>query len=291
MSLYHLSNEYLSVSISDKGAELQSIVHNGTGFEYMWSGNPDYWAKKSPVLFPIVGGLKNNTYHYSGNDYVLGRHGFARDRVFTVINQSAESILFELTSDAESLLVYPFQFVFQIGYQLTKNSIKVNYLIKNTDTKKLYFSVGAHPAFAVPFAKDTVFEDYYLQFSQPEHTGIWPLSPEGLIKEESVPFLKNEDKISLQKSLFYGDALVFTSLQSNTISILCHKHAHGIKVSYQQFPYMGIWSAKNADFVCIEPWCGIADHVNATGKIEEKEGIHSLNTGEEFNRNWSVTVF
>lgn len=291
MSLYHLSNEHLSVSISDKGAELQSIVHNGTGFEYMWSGNPDFWAKKSPVLFPIVGGLKNNTYQYKGNNYVLGRHGFARERVFTVINQSANSILFSLASDTESLLVYPFQFIFQIGYQLDKNSIQVSYHIENTDTKELYFSVGAHPAFAVPFVTDTVFEDYYLQFSQPEHTGIWPLSPEGLIKEKAIPFFENQDKMGLQKSLFYGDALVFKSLRSDSISILSHKHTHGIKVYYQQFPYMGIWSAKDANFVCIEPWCGIADHVNTSGKIEEKEGIHSLKAGERCNRSWSVTVF
>lgn len=291
MSLYHLSNEYLSVSISDKGAELQSIVHNGTGFEYMWSGNPDYWAKKSPVLFPIVGGLKNNTYQYGGNTYLLGRHGFARDRFFSVVDQSVDSILFSLASDTESLLVYPFQFVFQIGYQLDKNSIQVSYRIVNTDTKELYFSVGAHPAFAVPFVKDTVFEDYYLVFNQREYTGIWPLSPEGLIKEDAVSFFENQDTITLQKSLFYGDALVFKSLRSDSISILCHKHAHGIKVAYQQFPYMGIWSAKNADFICIEPWCGIADHVNTSGKIEEKEGIHSLHAGEQFIRNWSVTVF
>ncbi len=202
MSLYHLSNEHLSVSVSDKGAELQSIVHKQTGYEYMWSGNPDFWAKKSPVLFPIVGGLRNNTYQYRGNDYVLGRHGFARDRVFTVVDQSADSIRFALTSDTESLLVYPFQFVFQIGYQLDKNSIQVSYYIENTDTKELYFSVGAHPAFAVPFVKDTVFEDYYLQFSQPEYTGIWPLSPEGLIQQEAIPFLKTKIKSTYRNLCF-----------------------------------------------------------------------------------------
>ncbi len=291
MQLYHLSNEHLSVSISDKGAELQSIVHKITKLEYMWSGDPDFWGKKSPVLFPIVGGLKNNSYQYNDITYQLGRHGFARDRMFTVVEQSEDAILFSLSSDAESLLIYPFHFSFFVGYRLEENNIHVSYRVKNTDEQDIYFSVGAHPAFAVPLVTGTVFEDYYLQFSEKEDTGIWPLSPDGLIKEEPIPFFKNNDQVALQKSLFYGDALVFKSLRSTAISILCNKHAHGLKVSFPGFPYMGIWSTKDADFVCIEPWCGIADSVNTTGRLESKEGIYHLPVGENFQRSWSVNVF
>jgi len=291
MSLFHLSNDILSVSISDKGAELQSIVNHTTGLEYMWSGNPAFWGKKSPVLFPIVGGLKDNTYQFKGNSYQLSRHGFARERLFNVTEQSTDAILFSLTSDTDSLSVYPFRFSFYVGYRLEENNIHVTYKVENTDEQEMYFSVGAHPAFAVPLAEGTTFEDYYLQFSEKEDTGIWPLSAEGLIKEEAIPFFQNNDQIALRKSLFYGDALVFKSLRSTAIAILCHKHAHGLRLTYHGFPYMGIWSSRDADFVCIEPWCGIADNVNTSGRIQEKEGINKLNTGGHFERTWSVTLF
>lgn len=291
MQLYHLSNQYLSVSISDKGAELQSIVHRITELQYMWSGDPNFWGKKSPVLFPIVGGLKNNSYQFNNTSYPLGRHGFARDRMFTVVQQSDDAILFSLSANAETLLVYPFKFSFFVGYRLKENNIHVSYRVENTDEQEIYFSVGAHPAFAVPFVAGTVFEDYYLQFNEKEDTGIWPLSPEGLIREEAIPFFKNNDQVALQKSLFYGDALVFKSLRSTAISILCNKHSHGLKISFPGFPFMGIWSTKDADFVCIEPWCGIADSVATTGKIEAKEGIHQLSVGENFQRSWSINVF
>lgn len=291
MQLYHLSNNFLSVSISDKGAELQSIVHRITTLEYMWSGDPDFWGKKSPVLFPIVGGLKNNNYQFNNATYQLGRHGFARDRRFTVVAQSEDAILFSLSSDAETLLVYPFHFSFFVGYRLEENTIHVSYRVENTDKQVIHFSVGAHPAFALPMVKGTAFEDYYLQFDTKENTGIWPLSADGLIQEEAIPFFNNNDQISLRKSLFYGDALVFKSLQSTAISILCNKHSHGLKVSFPGFPYMGIWSTKDADFVCIEPWCGIADSVSTTGRLDAKEGIHHLFAGESFHRSWSVNVF
>ena len=291
MQLFQLSNEFLAVSISDKGAELQSIVHRSNGLEYMWSGNPEFWGKKSPVLFPIVGGLKNNCYQLNGNSYRLSRHGFARDAVFKIAEQTEDAVLFSLSADEKSFLVYPFSFAFFIGYRLKENTLSVTYRVENKDRQNMFFSVGAHPAFAVPFVPGTVFDDYYLQFNEKENTGIWPLSAEGLIREAPQPFFRNNDQIALHKSLFYGDALVFKSLRSTSISILSHKHAHGLCVSYSNFPYMGIWSAKDADFVCIEPWCGIADSVNASGKLEEKEGIHLLPAGESFERSWSVRLF
>ncbi|HCL06563.1 MAG TPA: aldose epimerase [Chitinophagaceae bacterium] len=291
MQSYHLSNDHLSVSISDKGAELQSIVHSVTKLEYMWSGDPIFWGKKSPVLFPIVGGLKNNSYQFNDTRYQLGRHGFARDRRFTVVEQSNDSVLFSLSADAESLLVYPFHFSFLVGYRLEGHTIHVTYKVENTDDNDIFFSVGAHPAFAVPLVEGTVFEDYYLQFNEKEDTGIWPLSPDGLIKEEAMPFFHNNDQIPLRKSLFYGDALVFKSLRSTAISIVSDKHSHGLTLTYSGFPYMGIWSTKDADFVCIEPWCGIADSVNTIGTLETKEGIHQLAAGESFERSWSLNVF
>lgn len=289
--MYQLSNEKISVSISPSGAELQSIKHVTTGLEYMWSGDPTFWGKKSPVLFPIVGGLKNGTYTFDGITYAMGRHGFARERIFEVTEQTSSSITFSLSSDEASIKVYPFHFRFSIQYALAENSVRVLYRVENIGNKPMYFSVGAHPAFSVPLIDGDSFEDYYLELNQQETTGIWPLSPEGLIKEAPTPFFSNNNRIQLSKSLFYGDALVFKGLKSDCISILSNKHSHGLSLSYNNFPFMGIWSAKDANFVCIEPWCGIADSVLASGNLEEKEGIHLLEEQNVFERSWSVTVF
>ncbi|MFB6457392.1 aldose 1-epimerase family protein [Chitinophaga sp. Hz27] len=289
--MVRLSNEKLTVTIAEKGAELQSIIRNDNSFEYMWSGNPDFWGKKSPVLFPIVGGLKHNSYQYNGQTYTLGRHGFAREMNFVVTEQGPDSVLFSLIDNEATHKVYPFKFIFSVRYVLTADELKVTYHVKNTGDELMYFSVGAHPAFKVPLAEGSAFTDYYLEFEKVENAGRWPLTAEGQIAAFSVPFLNNTNKLPLQKSLFYEDALVFKNLASHTISIKSDLTGYGIRVHFEGFPYMGIWSAKDADFVCIEPWCGIADSETATGDLTEKEGINVLHPGQLFDRTWSAVFY
>ncbi|MBC7651313.1 MAG: aldose 1-epimerase family protein [Deinococcales bacterium] len=286
-----ISNDILNVTIAAKGAELQSIYNKQTRLEYMWDADPNFWAKRSPVLFPIVGGLKNNSYEYNGKQYQLPRHGFARDMAFEVENQTENSVTFFIQSSAETLLIYPFEFKFSVVYTIKNNQLTVTYIVENKSKEKLYFSVGAHPAFKVPLVSGDSYTDYYLQFSNTETTGIYPLSTDGLIELEPLPMLDNTNQLPLTKQLFFKDALVFKTLQSTSISILNNKNTNGLKLSYQGFPYMGIWAAKNADFVCIEPWCGIADNVNTSGKLEEKDGINALDANENFTRSWVVELF
>ncbi len=289
--MFEISNEKISVHISAAGAELQSIVSKENGLEYMWSGDPAYWGKKSPVLFPIVGGLKNGSYKHQGITYQLGRHGFAREREFTVRSHSSNSIRFSLVSDETTKEVYPFDFIFSIDYTVSENSLTVKYNVENIGDETLLFSVGAHPAFKVPLVDGTVYEDYALEFSAQETAGIYPLSAEGLIEKHTEPLLNNSNRIPLTKALFAKDALVFKELQSNYIGIINTKNVNGLKLHYSDFPFMGIWAAKNADFVCIEPWCGIADSVDAAGELAEKEGINKLSPGNIFERAWTVEVF
>ena len=289
--MLELENKYLRVSISTKGAELQSIYHKELELEYLWGADPTFWGKKSPVLFPIVGGLKDNTYHYNGTSYQMSRHGFARDMEFKVVAQSNGSISLQLKANEASLKQYPFLFSFTITYSLEKNCLSCNYQVSNVDIKPMFFSVGAHPAFKVPLVEGTSFEDYYLLFEKNETAGQWPLTPDGLIKSAPIPFFHTNNRIDLSKPLFYGDALVFKDLQSNSISLITDKSKHGFKFNYHRFPFMGIWSTKDADFVCIEPWCGIADNENTTGELKQKEGINLLVPGELISRTWSVELF
>lgn len=285
-----LKNDKLQVVVAEKGAELQSIVRTDLGQEYLWHAGPE-WAKKSPVLFPIVGTLKNNSYTYKGKNYTLGRHGFARDKVFTLTEQTDHQLRFTLSDTEDTLRVYPFHFTFHVVYTLLDTALKVTYVVENTGKDTMYFSVGAHPAFKVPLTEGTEYEDYYLAFNEEENDGVWPLSADGLIEPTPEPFLVKTHKLQLKHSLFYNDALVFKTLASNIIELKSDKSPRGLKLQYDGFPYMGIWAAKDADFVCIEPWNGIADSVNASGELTGKEGIHILEKGKHFERSWTVTLY
>lgn len=286
-----ITNEYLQVKVSTKGAELQSIIRKDNQLEYLWSGDPAFWGKKSPVLFPIVGNLKNNTYYYKGEPYQLGRHGFARDMEFNVIEHTEHHITLNLSDSDTTRKNYPFSFSLNIRYTLQDASLVVSYEVQNTGDETMYFSIGAHPAFKVPLEEGTSYEDYSLHFSDAETADVWPLSASGQISRTPAPYLNNIRELPLKKEMFYNDALVFKDLASTAISIRSEKTPHGLTVRYAGFPYMGIWSAKDADFVCIEPWCGIADHDDASGKLEEKEGILPLSPEGIFRQQWSVILF
>ena len=286
-----LSNDKLVVEINTLGAELQSVYSKETKHEYLWNADPQIWAKHSPVLFPIVGELKNGSYTYRDTTYKLGRHGFAREKQFTVTDHTETSITLTLTDSEETREVYPFLFSFSIQYTISDNRLYVIYTVKNTGDEYLYFSVGGHPAFKVPLTNDVSFEDYYLSFSQVENAERYPLSSGGLIETTPVPFFENAERLPLKRELFYEDALVFKDVQSKSITLQSGRSPHGLIFYLEGFPYLGIWNKKDADFLCIEPWCGIADSVAADGNITTKEGINVLQQNEIFERQWSIELF
>ena len=289
--MYTLQNDLLEITVASKGAELQKIYNKETGLDYLWEGDPAFWGKHSPVLFPIVGTLKEGRYEYNKQTYQLSRHGFARDMDFTLLTHSDTAISLSLQQTAATLEVYPFYFELRIHYRIEENRLHVQYEVINQDEKTLWFSIGAHPAFKLPLVKGTSYEDYNLCFNEFENTGRYPLTEAGLLAEDPKIFLQNTDELPLKKSLFYEDALVFKTLQSSSIKIESDKTDHGLTVDFKGFPYMGIWSAKDADFVCIEPWLGITDSVNSTGKLEDKEGILSLIAGDTFKAGWTLMTW
>jgi galactose mutarotase-like enzyme len=288
--MYFIQNNFLKVSINPRGAELDSIFHKIHQLEYLWSGDATFWGKKSPVLFPIIGTLKDNSYQYKGKTYQLPRHGFARERVFEIAQKSDESIEFLLKSDAETLKIYPFDFEFSLIYHLEGAKLSVTYRIKNKSRRVLYASVGAHPAFKVPLQDNLSYEDYYLQFSENETAGRYPINPAGLIISPAEAYL-NGNRLPLKKSLFYQDALVFKELRSEAMTLRSDKSPHGLTMTYKGFPFFGIWAARDADFVCLEPWCGIADGENAGADFTKKEGILKVGVGKMEEKTWELIVF
>lgn len=289
--MFTIESHLLKASIHPKGAELQSLLQKESGIEYMWKGDPAVWGKFSPVLFPIVGTLKGNTYYYKEQPYHLGRHGFARDHQFAVESHTFDKIIFLLKQSEETLKVFPFPFDFRIAYTIVDSSIAVSYEVVNIGKETMYFSVGGHPAFALPLVPGTAYDDYYLEFDQPETTGRWPIAEGGLLKTSSIPLLNDTKQLPLNKGLFANDALVLKNLNSSRVSLLSRKTEHGLTMDFPGFPFLGLWAAPGADFLCIEPWCGIADSADAIQLWEEKEGINKLEAGEDFVRTWTVSVF
>jgi galactose mutarotase-like enzyme len=259
--------------------------------EYMWNADPSYWAKTSPILFPIVGTLRNDSFLYMGSFYTLSRHGFARDMIFNLVEQKGECATFQLLSNAITLEKYPFDFNLEVNYKIAEDVLEVSYNVHNTGSDTMYFSIGAHPAFKVPLTADTKFEDHFLQFSEIENAPRWPIDSLGLIMDKPTTLLENTSQLKLTHDLFSQDALVFKNLLSDKVSVKSDRHENGLDFYFEGFPYLGIWSYKNANFVCIEPWCGIADSVLHNQNLVEKEGIIKLSPSYSWTRSWKVRFF
>ena len=289
--MFTIENQESVVSIHPKGAELQSLYHKTHRQEYMWSGDAAFWGKHSPLLFPIVGALKENRYYYQDKPFSLSRHGFARDREFEAESQTADSITFLLRSDDSTRAVYPFDFELRVIYRLQPGGMSTTYQVRNQAAETLYFSVGGHPAFKVPLVENTEYTDYYLEFDHKETAPRWPISKDGLIGREPLPLLQDEQILRLTKELFAKDALVFKRLKSTGIALRSARTERGLRMDFPGFPFLGIWAAPNADFVCIEPWCGIADPVDSNQQLVDKEGINRLEAGGVFERTWTLRFF
>lgn len=278
-----ITNGILTATINPKGAELNSLK-NSTGTEYIWEGKPEIWGKHSPVLFPIVGTLKNNSYLYNGQVYAMTRHGFARDNVFSVLSQTEDSVVFSLSSNDDTKRVYPFDFELQLTYSFNNDALVLHYTVMNKDGKAMPFSIGAHPALALPGN----FNDYSLVFEKEEALVSTQLEND-LISNKDVPLPAEKNVLPLSYNLFDNDALIFKALQSKSVTIARSGQPY-IQVGFADFPHLGIWTKKDAPFLCIEPWQGYSDSPNTRGNIIEKEGIVSLNPSEIYNAQFNVRI-
>lgn len=283
MSTITIKNDQITAQFRTHGAELFSLKDKNNK-EFIWEGNPKFWGKHSPILFPIVGSLKNNTFDYDGASYSLPRHGFAREMNFEVIDEKQDSVTFSLQSNAATLKKYPFAFELQLSYTLIDNTLQLGYKVINTSNTVLPFSIGGHPAFALPKA----FENYQLQFEGSD-TLTFNLLEEGLISDQTKTIEIPNQKLDLNYQLFKNDALVFKKIPSKIVTIL-EGNQPILKVDYTDFPDLGVWTLENAPFICIEPWFGYSDTSNNSGEILEKEGILLVEPKTFFQSKYSITL-
>ncbi|WP_269235870.1 aldose 1-epimerase family protein [Flavobacterium flavigenum] len=279
-----ISNKALKASIKHAGAELFSLT-NDQNKEYMWNGDPNYWPKHSPILFPIVGSLKNETYTFNKKDYRLPRHGFARDMEFQLIEKTESAATFSLSYDEGTLEKYPFKFELQIVYKLEGNKLNIAYKVINKEATQIPFSIGAHPAFALP----ENFSNYSIEFEKEEKLE-YSLLEDGLISNTNEILESSNNTVSLHYKLFENDALVFKTLESNSLTILENSKPY-IKVDFKDFPSLGIWTKENAPFICIEPWFGYSDTLEKSGDLFKKEGILILEAKQSFNTSFDIEIF
>lgn len=312
----------LSAAVDPMGAQLLSLQLDGR--EYLWQGDPRFWARRAPVLFPIVGSLRDGRAESAQGPCVMGRHGIARNYEHTVVDRSADgsSVIFELRDSDETRHAYPYSFKLNMTYAITgEATLSQTFRVTNTGDATLPFCVGGHPAFNVPVgaspqvagdgegeasgesgavagaaegdAAREAFEDYVLKFARPWSCTLPVIGEDGLMSwDNAFECPQGSDTVALTHASFAHDALMFTDVPDSMLTLLGTKSGHGVRVEFPGFPYIGVWSAANdAPFVALEPWSGHTTAHDEGDVFEHKAGMTLLAPGETSERTFRLTLF
>ena len=285
-----LENSELSLSVESRGAELSSLKSVSDGIEYLWQADPAIWPRHAPVLFPIVGRLKGDSYTWNGKRYVLSSHGFARDSEFECIEATDESLSFRLFANDETRVCYPFEFSLEITYRLVGTTVEVHYEVMNLGEGTMPFSIGAHPGFSLAWGENDRIEDYYLQFELEETLTAHYLGDDILLSGETEPVLEQSSIFPITRSSFDRNSLIFMERTSDRIELCSHKHPQRISIDFPRFPTFAVWAQPGASYLCVEPWFGHADRSDSCGDIRKKPGINFLESGSKFECCYSISV-
>ena len=290
MALFQISNDKITIQIDSMGAELKSLKEISSDREYMWHADPQYWKRTSPVLFPLVGGVRDGIYRLDGREYSMGQHGFARDMEFKLKSQVAHEIWFTLESDADTLKNYPYPFVLELGYELSDMTVIVKWRVKNPEKDPVYFAIGGHPAFLCPVLDGTKQSDYSIRFDTGEKI-VSSCLEKGLVSGEKAEYVLKNGILAVTENLFDGDALVIEHDQAHSVALVAPDGTEYLKVEFDA-PLFGIWSPpkKHAPFICIEPWYGRCDRADYMGDWREREWMQSLSAGETFAADYRITI-
>ncbi|WP_237068199.1 aldose 1-epimerase family protein [Microbulbifer guangxiensis] len=277
MASLMLKNNRLTVAVREKGAELFSLVDHARQRELMWRGDPDVWAGTAPILFPVVGRLKNAGYHHDGHWYAMRKHGFASKRQFSLLNADDESLTLTLQADEDTRQLYPFDFRLQVTFRLERDTLSVLYRVENHGEGGMPFSLGSHPAFALP-GETMAASDSYLEFECHEQGECYHLEGD-LLGENPEPLTMAGRRLQLGEDTFARDALILKNIRSRKIGLFAGGECL-LEFDTGGAPHVGIWAKPNAPYVCIEPWLSTDDTPSAPSELAEKPGFITLQPGE-----------
>ena len=287
-----LESDLLYVEINPLGAELSRLYSKRTGREYLWQGDPNIWERQAPVLFPIVGRLKDDTYTYNGKDYTLPCHGFAPDVIFETKGPRDDTIIFTYSDNKETRAVYPFAFKMQVIFTIRWSQVDITYHITNKTNGPMYFSCGSHEGYNCPWLEDEAFEDYFLEFDHEATYESCTVSPDGLLMEPFYTVVENGRVLPLDHRIFEnGTSLVFINIPTGKVSLGSHKSKERVIISYGDAPNLVVWSMPDAPYICIEPWWGLPDFEDSDGQFISKPAIINLEKGEVFNWKHTVNIY
>ncbi|MCR4740485.1 MAG: aldose 1-epimerase family protein [Lachnospiraceae bacterium] len=288
--IYTIENDRLTCTIDSHGCELKSVKENKTDKEYMWNGDPAFWGRTSPVLFPFVGSVKDKKYRYDGSTYEMGQHGFARDMEFTLISNTDDEIWMELTDSAETITKYPFHFRLKIGYRLIDMALTVLWRVENRNDSDMFFAIGAHPGFMMPGEEHHEFRLYDKKGNKVRSIVNRIFAGAGCVSDRTEVIKTPDGVLPITGRLFDGDALVIENDQLGKVELA--KEGSDIPEITVEFgsPLVGLWSPpkKNAPFVCIEPWYGRCDSESFAGEISDRDYEQTLGPGKEFEAEYTI---
>lgn len=285
---FTLSRGALEAAVQTRGGELVSLRRDGT--EYIWGGDPAFWSGQNPILFPIVGSLKNGQVDIGGRTFRMSRHGFARQSEFTPVEQGGDFAVLELRQSAETLERYPFPFSLRVRHQLLEDGFSTAFTVENTGGASMHFCIGAHTAFRCPLAEGERFGDYRLVFDRREDASTLLLTPEGLIRDGTEPMLSG-GVLPLDYEVFRRlDTVIFRGLQSGGVSLVHRDTGRGVRMDFSQFPLAAFWTKPGAPFLCLEPWQGCAALEDETGRFQDKPFAVTLAPGERKTLACTVTL-
>ncbi len=271
--VHTIHHKNIEASINPVGAELSSLKVND--IEYLWQGDEKYWSGRAPILFPIVGALKDDFMNYQGTRYEMPKHGIARHAQFDCMTKSSDSISLRLQSSDASLQQYPWNFELIVHFTLSDAGLDIRYEVTNTDEKPMLFTIGSHPAFALNIKDPSELENYTVTIEQSEPLQRYGLNESGLLDTHSEP---HDPVIPLNRTIFDNDALVFRDIKATSIR-LSHAGQTMLTVNTGGAPHLGIWAKPAAPFVCIEPWLGTCDFIDSDNRFENKPDLTSLAPG------------
>lgn len=288
-----IKNDYLEAQFDPKGAEISKLIGMQDGLNYMWKQDPCLWGHSAPVLFPIVGALKNGTCRIDGKEYHMNQHGFSRNTEYEVYEHDDTHVVFHLSSSDEIKKMYPYEFDLYVTYTLVDNKLKAEFRVENHNEDVIYFQIGGHPAFACPFIEGEDANDYYIEFEQNETVNqkIIDVERKGM-SHETKRLFDNERHFFVRQAMFDNDAVVVPHFKSRYVSLKSLTNNKSLNFYMNGFDHLGLWTSKHVGgLLAIEPWVGHTDYVDFEGDFKDKESAVALKKGETFNCEFAVEIF